>query len=365
MATLPLVNLTRNTKIYKRRREECRDGDFRKLYRFDRHNVEWMASHFLGESFETRGGALSPFMKMQIFLRYVSDPGFQVGVAEDVGCDQSTVCKTVNEVRLFAYPLHPEILKMHVKTKVRQKIMEKADTWIHFPSTLAEVNEAKDLWLKRFRMPCCVGALDCTHVRITKPSVHGDEYINRKNFPSINVQATCDAQERFTSIDATWPGSVHDSRIFKTSSLYRQLQANSAASTTFVLADSGYGAAPWVLVPYQAPSTPAQTYFNSIYAKERVIIERCFGQLKRRFPALHYKLRVHLSRVPEMIISCCVLHNVSKHLNDAEDFPELPEDEKLELGSERAETEATVRRKGQMLRDQIANILFQTRNSNS
>nr|CAH7750834.1 unnamed protein product [Callosobruchus chinensis] len=35
-------------------------------------------------------------------------------------------------------------------------------------------------------------------------------------YHSINVQATCNADEWFTSVDASWPGSVHDSRIFET-----------------------------------------------------------------------------------------------------------------------------------------------------
>nr|CAI5837955.1 unnamed protein product [Callosobruchus analis] len=42
------------------------------------------------------------------------------------------------------------------------------------------------------------------HVRISKPAQFGDEYINRKGFASINVQA----QEKFTSVDVQWPKKV-------------------------------------------------------------------------------------------------------------------------------------------------------------
>ncbi|VEN51288.1 unnamed protein product, partial [Callosobruchus maculatus] len=41
-----------------------------------------------------------------------------------------------------------------------------------------------------------------------------DEYINRKRYHSTNVQATCNADEWFASVDASWPASVHDSRIW-------------------------------------------------------------------------------------------------------------------------------------------------------
>ncbi|KAG8317162.1 hypothetical protein J6590_032847 [Homalodisca vitripennis] len=35
----------------------------------------------------------------------------------------------------------------------------------------------------------------------------GDEYINRKDYANINVQTTCNAEERIMSTSAEWPGS--------------------------------------------------------------------------------------------------------------------------------------------------------------
>ncbi|CAH1972619.1 unnamed protein product [Acanthoscelides obtectus] len=50
-----------------------------------------------------------------------------------------------------------------------------------------------------------------------KPNRYGDGYINRKGKPTLTVQATCDAREMFTSVDVSWPGSEHDSRIWRNS----------------------------------------------------------------------------------------------------------------------------------------------------
>jgi hypothetical protein len=97
MALIHVIQPGRAPKVYKLRRESD-NRDFKRLYRFEYANVEWLASHFLGESVETRGAALSPFQQMKTFLRYVSDPGFQSGVGEDIGIDQSTVSKVVNLV---------------------------------------------------------------------------------------------------------------------------------------------------------------------------------------------------------------------------------------------------------------------------
>lgn len=209
-------------------------------------------------------------------------------------------------------------------------------------------------------MPTCIGTLDCTHVRIPKPSVQGDEYINRKGFPSINVQCTVDALERFTSVDAQWPGSVHDSRIFRNSAVKSIMERT---VNTILLADSGYGIAPYLLTPYDRPRTPEEVYFNQIYAKERVTVERCFGQMKMRFPILHYKVRTKLSSVGQIILCCCILHNIAKYLGDDVDFPELDEDDVFEeIQEENASTSNSAKRRlGQQKRNEIAHVLFQNK----
>ena len=47
--------------------------------------------------------------------------------------------------------------------------------------------------------PCIEGCIDGTRVRIMRPSGEGVEkcFINRKMFPSINVQAVCDHKGNF------------------------------------------------------------------------------------------------------------------------------------------------------------------------
>ncbi|KAK4877272.1 hypothetical protein RN001_009778 [Aquatica leii] len=50
--------------------------------------------------------------------------------------------------------------------------------------------------------------------------------------------------------------------------------------------------------------------------KERVIIKRCFGQLKRRFPILQYVCRVKLEFVPKIIVARIALHNILKTIGD-------------------------------------------------
>ena len=56
---------------------------------------------------------------MRIFLRYVGDPGFQIGVAYDVGIAQNTVLETL----------------WHAVTAKKSK----AENWIRFPTTVTAV----------------------------------------------------------------------------------------------------------------------------------------------------------------------------------------------------------------------------------
>lgn len=75
--SIMFLNLSENRKrkIYNTRRSST---NYKTLYRFSEDHVEWIASEFLGQSHETRGGALSNHQRMQSFLRYMSDPGYQV-----------------------------------------------------------------------------------------------------------------------------------------------------------------------------------------------------------------------------------------------------------------------------------------------
>nr|CAI5865484.1 unnamed protein product [Callosobruchus analis] len=123
--------------------------------------------------------------------------------------------------------------------------MQKAHLWITFPTTNGEICETQHLWQQVYTFPAAIGVPDCTHVRISKPVQFGDEYINRKGFTSINVQATCNAQETFTSVDVQWPGSTHDNRIWKRSDICAQICRYTQRS--LLLAEEGYGVEPCLM----------------------------------------------------------------------------------------------------------------------
>ena len=53
------------------------------------------------------------------------------------------------------------------------------------------------------------GAIDGTHVPIQAPLEKPTDYVNRKPFHSVVMQAYVDARYLFRDIVVGWPGNVH------------------------------------------------------------------------------------------------------------------------------------------------------------
>ncbi|KAJ1106667.1 hypothetical protein NDU88_004068 [Pleurodeles waltl] len=95
---------------------------------------------------------------------------------------------------------------------------------ICFPNTLQKQQETKQGFYLISGFPHVLGAIDCTHVRLVPPAATEHLYRNRKHTHSINVQAIVDHQGLITNIVAKYPGSVHDSFIFRHSTINQHFQ---------------------------------------------------------------------------------------------------------------------------------------------
>jgi hypothetical protein len=85
---------------------------------------------------------------------------------------------------------------------------------------------------------------------VMKPAENALDYLNRKGYFSINVQAVVDSTCEFTNIVVKWPGSSHDFFIFSQSALCTKLE--SGALKGILLGDSGYPCRTYLLTPYIA-----------------------------------------------------------------------------------------------------------------
>lgn len=108
-----------------------------------------------------------------------------------------------------------------------------------------------------------------------------------------------------------WPGSVHDSRILRNSSLaeYFDIEDNLPFPGGIILGDSGYGLSEWLITPIAVPIMDEEEKFNMHHKKMRRLIECCNGVLKQRFRCLNY-LHMDPTFAGNIMKACCVLHNM-------------------------------------------------------
>ena len=117
---------------------------------------------------------------------------------------------------------------------------------------------------------------------------------------------------------ARWPGSTHDSHIFRTSAVCRLLEGQCGLEFGVLLGDSGYACTSFLMTPYPQPCTRSEEQFSKAHKTTRCIIERSFGLLKRRFHVLHSEIRMAPDRVCTIIVACIVLHNIAIRLREPE-----------------------------------------------
>ncbi|CAG5052461.1 unnamed protein product [Parnassius apollo] len=91
----------------------------------------------------------------------------------------------------------------------------------------------------------------------------------------------------------------------------------------WLIRDSAYPRASYLLTPLLKPSSVADNRYNEAHIKTGNTIERCFGVWKRRFPILSLKIRVAMQTTQAIIIATSVLHNICRLNNIRDVDPEV------------------------------------------
>ncbi|MBN3297648.1 HARB1 nuclease, partial [Amia calva] len=127
------------------------------------------------------------------------------------------------------------------------------DALVVFPGHLS-VLKIKKAFYAITGIPRAIGAINCTHIPIRTPlGEHEEDYVNRKSFHSNNVQGfdhimACDYYLMVTSLEARWPGSVHDSHIFQETTLGQKFEQGCCDGLP--LGDRGYPCLHYLMTPY-------------------------------------------------------------------------------------------------------------------
>ncbi|KAK3859062.1 hypothetical protein Pcinc_034785 [Petrolisthes cinctipes] len=346
----PQQPLRRRRPTYRQRRNifhDYSDDQFIKRFQLDRAGIIAVTDLVRDklQSRTERSRPLDPETKVAITLQYLATGKMQQCSCDDFGTTQPTISRVITQT-----------LDALADPQIRRQFMR-------FPRTRDEIQRKQREFMETSGFPGVVGAIDGTHVRIVAPRVDEHLYVNRKRYHSINVQVVSDAKYRILDIVARWPGSVHDARILEESGVKLLFEQNLMPEGCYLLGDSGYPCKQWLLTPYLNPQPGAKANYNRIHKRTRCVVERCIGQLKRRFHVLHGEVRLSPEKTCKIIHVCGMLHNICK----ARNIP-LPPDEEEDDVDGAAEPNEDVPanpnaagpagRNGHHFRDYIANLQF-------
>lgn len=280
------------------------EEEFRRRFRMSKQSVRFIYD-LIGIELEPlvhRTITISGMDKLLLTLRYYATGSFIHVVSDFYGVSESSVCSII--------PI------------VSRKIAALRNEFIRMPSTPEEINTAKQEFFTIAKMPMVIGIMDGTLIKIQEVGgvQNKQDLFCRKQFYALNVQGICNAREMFIDIVARWPGSVHDEIIFINSSVFERFIGGEFVVNgipSILLGDGGYGAEEFVATPTPLRRNVALTPPLHLYQKRlistRVIIERVFGQWKKRFACLWFGMRFRkLNTVMNVVVATAVLHNICK-----------------------------------------------------
>lgn len=149
-----------------------------------------------------RQSQISTETKVLTYLSFMRSGSFQWMVGGSSGVCQQTVSRIIE--------------------RGSNEIAKIAKKWIKFPAE--NYNTSIENFYSIAGFPKTVGVIDGTHVAIKAPSIDEPTYVNRKQFHSINVQVIADYNYQFLDIVAKYPGSAHDSFIWRNSNIRQQIR---------------------------------------------------------------------------------------------------------------------------------------------
>ena len=229
------------------------------------------------------------------------------------GIGRSTACRLTNQ---FCEVAVKHLMSAHIKFPIGD-----------------DFRDVVEGFERRWGFPQVGGAIDGSHIPIVAPADHHTDYFNRKGWHSVIMQGVVDHRYRFMDVQVGWPGSVHDARVFSNSGLFIQGNSNNlfpkwfkqidgVRVPIFLLGDPAYPLLPWLMKPFprHANLTRSQKSYNYRQSRARMVVENAFGRLKARWRCLLKRYDCHISKLPDTIVTCCILHNIceshGEHFDD-------------------------------------------------
>ena len=182
-----------------------------------------------------------------------------------------------------------------------------------------------------FKLMCglsvVVGAIDGTHISISKPRVGPEDYFYFKTHGyTLNCQAVVDSRKIFLDLFLGMSDSTNDAKMLRRSSLYQLAMRGELFPPSlgrdgfapYLLGDSGYPNLPWLVTPHRGNNlTMLEALYNKKLRRGRGVVENAFGILKATWRELLGKSELNVVYMPDVITACVILHNfLGKQANE-------------------------------------------------
>ncbi|XP_008403992.1 putative nuclease HARBI1 [Poecilia reticulata] len=110
-------------------------------------------------------------------------------------------------------------------------------------------------------LPHCVGAIDGSHIPIIAPTTYHSDFFNQKGWHSLILQGVVDGWGLFWNICVGMPGSLHDARVLRLSSLWELAthgnlfplhtkEIGTVKVGYYIIGDSAYSLQDWLMKPF-------------------------------------------------------------------------------------------------------------------
>ncbi|KFB35501.1 AGAP003812-PA-like protein [Anopheles sinensis] len=216
------------------------------------------------------------------------------------------------------FGVHKATVKNCVHQFCKAMVKHFMDVEIFLPNSdeMAEISKSFE---EKCDIPLIIGAMGRTHIPITPSAADSKNYANAKKWPSLILQAVVDNNHLFRHITCGHVGCTEEAAVLGDSGLYQHFSnvemlcqsINENTVKSFIVTDPPYPLLPWLMHGYTGMSLSSEEEtFNEHLAKAKIVVDEAFMKLRARFRILQRKIDIDINFVPQILLTCCILHNL-------------------------------------------------------
>lgn len=149
--------------------------------------------------------ALNPKQQILTALHFFGNGSQYHSIGDMHGIHKSTVCRIVDRVS---------------RAIIRILFLK----YVRWPNNCAHISGG---FFSIAGFPRLAGAVDGTLIPIKAPRMNENDYVDRHGQHSINAMVVCGPNYEFFYASVRWPGTVHDNRVLRNSTLYDKWELQS------------------------------------------------------------------------------------------------------------------------------------------